>query len=359
MNITPRLLTPYPREFQQLIRTLSDNFVGRTFIFSAITEFLHHYRRGYFTIIGAPGSGKSAILASYVTDNPQSLYYNAQVEGKNRADEFLVNICTQLLDLLGTREITSLPDNVTQGSWFLSLLLQKVSDLLEPLSSLIIAIDAVDAIDLTTLSPGSNLFYLPRYLPDRVYFLLARRPYLKDKTGFLVETPFETLDLEDYPEENRADVQAYIRQFGSRLHLPAAGDEEFIQQLTERAENNFMYLSQILPAIADVSPQLFDFTLLPPGLEAYYQHHWQRIQGEGLSDIELRILGTLTSQPESGGISVETISEIIDEDEYDVEVVLSNWIEFFRWQKIAGEICYRFYHHSFREFLELKMRGRR
>ncbi|MDB9319027.1 MULTISPECIES: ATP-binding protein [Cyanophyceae] len=59
-----------PREFEQIIHEKSHNFVGRDFVFTAIDEFIHRYNRGYFTIIGAPGSGKSAILAKYAIDHP-------------------------------------------------------------------------------------------------------------------------------------------------------------------------------------------------------------------------------------------------------------------------------------------------
>jgi hypothetical protein len=57
------------------------------------------------------------------------------------------------------------------------------------------------------------LFYLPRYLPQAVYFLLTRRPFPKEKSGLLIETPSQILDLAAYPERNRQDVQAYIRQY--------------------------------------------------------------------------------------------------------------------------------------------------
>ena len=79
MNTKPRLPTPintasYPNEFQQLIWEKSENFVGREFVFAAINKFLHRCdrkalpqgNRGYFTLLGAPGSGKSTILGKYV-----------------------------------------------------------------------------------------------------------------------------------------------------------------------------------------------------------------------------------------------------------------------------------------------------
>ncbi|MDZ8096978.1 MAG: hypothetical protein RM049_02615 [Nostoc sp. DedQUE04] len=80
MNTSPRPPTPinspsYPTEFQQVILKKSQNFVGRAFVFTAIYNFIQSHDRGYFTIIGAPSSGKSAILAKYVTENPQVLYW--------------------------------------------------------------------------------------------------------------------------------------------------------------------------------------------------------------------------------------------------------------------------------------------
>ena len=326
MNSPPRPPTVtntrgHPPEFQQLIRQKSENFVGHKFVFAAINEFFHkcdsealppRADRGYFTIVGTPGSGKSAILAKYVTENPHVAYYNAQVEGKNRADQFLTTICNQLIDHyphVGAQYVVPLPDNATEGSWFLSLLLQKISDNLEADRRLIIAIDALDVIDHNSQPSGSNLFYLPRYLPERVYFLLTRRPFLRERSRLLIEAPSQILDLGDYPEPDRDDVQGYIQQCltpltsslklrlakggtgmkepHSRISPPlkrgAGGDlkswltthhlteEEFRQKLKAQSENNFMYLSQILPAIAEgFYSKPLQFEPLPPGLEAYY-----------------------------------------------------------------------------------------
>ncbi|MDF5730333.1 MAG: ATP-binding protein [Rhizonema sp. PD38] len=343
----------HPPEFQQVIGEKSVDFVGREFVFTAIHEFLHRYNRGYFTIVGAPGSGKSAIIAKYVTENPQVFYYNAQVEGKNQADEFIRDVCTQIVETLDLQSLHPLPDNPIEGSWFLSLLLQKMSDRLEPNQRLIIAIDALHTVNANCQSPGSNLFYLPRYLPDRVYFLLTRRPFVRDKSGLLIETPSQTLDLGEYPEQNREDVQACIQR--NLINEP-----EFIARLTEASENNFMYLSQILPAIANFYPslQLFEMLFtspLLPGLEAYYQSHWQKMKGEGLSGVSLGVLRVLVdpalaSWKNGGGISAEAIAQLIHEDEYQVEEVLENWLEFLQTDGI-GETFYSLYHSSFSHWL--------
>ena len=296
MNSTPKPPTAtnprgHPPEFQQLIREKSENFVGRQFVFGAINEFLHKYAHGYFTLIGAPGSGKTAILAKYVTENPHIIYYSAQVEGKNRADQFLLDICTQLIEMgngewgtrgplwglgaMGNRD-SVLPDNVTEGSWFLSLLLQKISDSLQPNQPLIIAIDALDAIDPSSQSASSNLFYLPRYLPQKVYFLLSRRPFVIDKSGLLIETPSQIFDLEQYPQQNREDVRAYIQHYLTAPELRAnleswltanhISKQDFSDRLTGESENNFMYLSQILQAIAAQPVSLRASTLSPLSL---------------------------------------------------------------------------------------------
>ncbi|WP_298905753.1 ATP-binding protein [uncultured Nostoc sp.] len=399
----------HPTEFEQIIQQKSHNFVGREFVFTAINNFLHRHNQGYFTIIGAPGSGKSAILAKYLTNNPQVIYYNAELEGKNHADKFLINICTQLIHQYSLN-YTSLPDNATEGSWFFSSLLQQISDELEPDQKLIIAIDGLNCIDRNSQPPGTNLFYLPRYLPDGVYFLLTRRPFLREKSGLLIETPSQSLDLADYPQQNRQDIQAYIQNYltplpyegrgeqdcspplqgeglGERSNLKSwlsnyqINEQEFSvdaeqlavrHRLTTLSENNFMYLSQVISAIPSLReatptvsfpaercananaenfyPEPFQYNQLPPGLEAYYQQHLHKmIPPEQGAEFSIDVLNVLIQQQKA--ISVHAIAQIIDTDEYEVEEVLENWLEFLQQQRIASETHYSLYHSNFRDWL--------
>ncbi|BDI14572.1 hypothetical protein ANSO36C_03740 [Nostoc cf. commune SO-36] len=359
MNTSPRPPTPinspsYPTEFQQVILKKSQNFVGRAFVFTAISNFLQRYDRGYFTIIGAPGSGKSAILAKYVTENPQVLYYNAQLPGKNRAEEFITTISTQI----ETQNFTSLHS-----------LLQQVSDKLEPQQKFIIAIDALDAVNHTDQTKGSNLLYLPRYLPRGVYFLLTRRPYLRKQSGLLIETPFQILDLAAYPQENHEDIQAYIRQYVNN-------DEELTAQLIAKSENNFMYLSEILLYVVSESDacggqshrtaylrEAIVTEQLPPALKAYYQQHKHKMipphAPSQERELKLSVLRVLVQtallyerlRQQIDSVTAAAIASTIDADEYDVEEILENWREFLTLQQIDREISYSVYHSSFRDFL--------
>lgn len=119
-----------------------------------------------------------------------------------------------------------------------------------------------------------------------------------------------------------------------------------------------MYASQIISAIAEnFYPEPLSHHQLPSGLEAYYQQHWQKMQGNGLSPVALRVLKVLVQQLKP--ISVEGIveiinAEIIDEDEYDVEEVLEDWIEFLTQQQVDGKTYYSLYHYNFRDWLAQK-----
>ncbi|WP_168652815.1 MULTISPECIES: ATP-binding protein [unclassified Dolichospermum] len=409
MNSTPRPPTMNNsivnhQEFAAIIHQKSANFLGRDFVFTAINNFLNRYNRGYFTIIGLPGSGKSAIIAQYINqnnppENRQVIYYNAELEGKNQAEEFLKYICFQIIATFDQISLPNLPDNATEGSWFLSLLLQQISDNLQPNQKLIIAIDSLNCINSQLQPPGTNIFYLPRYIPQGIYFLLTRRPFLSSNSGLLIEAPVQSLHLEDYPQENKQDIQNYIRRnltpltplpyegmgeqdasnspspiteieeknlsnspllagegLGERsikswLNSHQINEAEFITNLTNRSENNFMYVSQILAAITNnFYPQPSQIgTSFPPPLETYYQQHLEKMLGSQHQDFPLAVLQVLsqTTQP----ISVTDIANFLNTDEYDIEELLENWLEFLQIETIFDSTTYKFYHDNFRQWL--------
>ncbi|MBD2694139.1 ATP-binding protein [Anabaena catenula] len=349
----------------------SENFVGRDFVFTAINNFLDRYPKGYFTIVGVPGSGKSAILAQLVLQNPDIIYYNAQIPGKNRVKEFLTDICSQLITKFQSLLNGENQDFDNYDSSVFSFLLQQISEHLSPNSKLIIIIDGLDAINLEHQAIGTNLFYLPRYLPNQVYFIFARRPYKKSHGGLLIEAPSQVLDLSDFQEENREDVKLYIqRNLTPLTPLPykGMGEQEFSNspllageglgersQLIGENEDNFMYVQQVLAAFADgFYDQPENINSIPPDLDSYYQQHWEKMQGDGLSDVAVNLLRVLTAG-EMQPISTLAISQEINVDVFDVMEVIEQWLEFMQEFRTGKETKYQLYHHGFRLWLRERL----
>lgn len=122
-----------------------------------------------------PGEGKSAIASQYIKENPNCIYYfNVKSDSQNRADQFLDNVCHQLIYRYQLKEDTFSKELNKDGD-ILKELLQTISDKLSEGEKLIIVVDALDEVDLNSQTEGSNVLYLPRYLPKSVYFFLTRR----------------------------------------------------------------------------------------------------------------------------------------------------------------------------------------
>jgi len=350
-------LSPYPEEFRSLIEEKIRTFCGRQFVFKAFQDFIKENPHGYFTIIGDAGMGKSSIVAKYVSEHKSPCYFNILVEGRNRPELFLKSIRQQLIDRY------QLPNSENAD---LPTLLAKVAGKLTLGERLVIAIDALDEV---AQEAGENLLHLPITLPDRVYFLLTRRPYnlgkkrLSVSPGVLVTE----LDLRDekYANYNQDDIKEYIgfvintdSEYNNGLRnwiqSRSIADTAFVEQLADKSENNFMYLRYVLPAIAKGDYNDLSLKQLPDGLQEYYQNHWVRMGMEAkpgqLMEIVLYILLEIGTP-----IPCEMIAGIAEVDECDVEQVLEDeWVEYLKKQNVEGEICYTIYHASFLDFLKAK-----
>ncbi|MEJ6482604.1 NACHT domain-containing protein, partial [Nostoc punctiforme UO1] len=191
-------LDVYPKEFKALMDEKIRLFCGREFVFEAIRDFIEKEKKGYFTVIGDAGMGKSAIAAQFVLFYKCPCYFNVFAEGRNKQEQFLPSIRQQLIKRYSLKNAET--DN-------LQTLLQKTSEELKGQKVVIV----VDALDEVEQEKNSNLLDLPQNLPDGVYFLLTRRPYNKDKKRLSVNTPYRELNLKD--EESQKDIEEYLHLF--------------------------------------------------------------------------------------------------------------------------------------------------
>ena len=124
------------------------DFVGRDYVFQAISDFVATHSKGYFVIEADPGMGKSAILAEYVRRTGCLFHFNVRAIGIVTARQFLENVSTQLIVEFGL-PYPSLPADAGQNGAYLSKLLQEAAEKLATSERLIIAVDALDEVELT------------------------------------------------------------------------------------------------------------------------------------------------------------------------------------------------------------------
>ena len=349
-------LDEYPKEFKSLINEKIKVFCGREFVFNEFNNFINNNPNGYFTIVGDAGMGKSSIAAKYVYDHKCNCHFNIRADGRNRPELFLESIRKQLIKRYGLQ-------NAETAN--LSTLLEKVSENLGSNEKLVIVVDALDEVEQ---DGGGNLLDLPTTLPNRVYFLLTRRPYERNKKRLNVSPGVEMKELDlrasEYRGLSRDDVKKYIRfmvnedsDYGDKLknwiRESNLKTEDFIEEVAEKSENNFMYLRYVLPDIAKGIYKNLSLKELPDGLQDYYQQHWVRMGMEGESQTDKNKVIVLFILVEIGTpIPCEMIADIAKQDEYKVQNVLDEWVEYLREQEIDQDICYSTYHASFLDFLK-------
>lgn len=343
--------------FPTLIGNKIEGFVGREYVFDAIDKFIEEHSNGYFTIIGDPGQGKSTILAKYVQDNDCIAHFNIALEGPNRANQFLENVSNQLIQRYEL-PYNSLPENATEDGQFLGQLLKAAVQKSKE-EAVIIAVDALDEVDKDSYRNGANILYLPAHLPEKVYFILTRRRDVEVELTHHVSR--EKLNLADYKIEGERDVRTYIEDRISnsadlRHRVDKRGEtyQEFTDKITEKSENNFMYLRYVLIDIEDGKYEDLTLEKFPQGLQGYYDFHWRRM---GMTATpppieKIRVVYILGEVRKP--VSRSKICEYSLEKKSTVQQVLNEWKQFLHQIREENENCYSVYHSSFRDFLHRK-----
>jgi len=344
-----------PLQFQSLIAEKTEGFVGREFVFRAIQDFLQQQPNGYFIIEADPGVGKSAILAEYVRQTGCVAYFNVRSQGINRADDFLKSVCRQLIERYQLRyDLPLHPENTRDGN-FLARLLTEIAPHYSPI---VIAVDALDEVEMKSQTDGANVLYLPQSLPNGVYFILTKRQTYVPLT---VNKPY-LFNLMEYGAESLQDVQRYIEQQVQKkpslqqwVENQGQDTATFITTLAQKSDRNFMYLRYVLEDIEEniESGAYQDLNLanLPQGLQQYYYQHWQRMgmTAKPLPRTKIKIVYVLAEARKP--VSSSLISQFAGEDALTVQEVLDDWDQFLREERIEGQTRYSIYHASFQDFL--------
>jgi hypothetical protein len=344
---------PPPARFRGLIAEKTRDFVGREHVFEEIDTWMAANPNGYFTIRGDPGVGKSAIIARHALRTPCVVYFNQRACGLTQAGQFLDSMRRQLAEWFAPP--IGGPLSAATGGWMLSEALDELAPRLAG-TRLVIAVDALDEVDMSTQERGTNILYLPPCPPDGVFFLLTQR---RIPLPLVVDAPAHTLDLADprFRARNRADAEAYlarsaeipaVRDWASRQGLTRAA---YVDHLVEKSDANFMYLRHVVADIAAGRLRGRSANGLPEGLQQYYANHWT-LMGMDSSPIprtKLEVLYVLLEYQEP--ISVPLLAEIIRKPATAVVEVVREWGQFLRGEGTGAQAVYSLYHESFADFL--------
>jgi len=348
------------RQFEGLVRERTKDFVGRDHVFRAIEKHLadDEFKSGYILIRGEPGIGKTALIAQLVKLHGYVHHFNVATQNIRSPRDFLANVCAQLV-VRYELPYHLLPPEATQNSSFLDGLFREVVS--KSRQPVVILVDALDEAEPAP-APAVNRLYLPRSLPDGVFFILTSRE-LVDFELYLERR--NDIFIREGDPENDEDVRRYIRGFLARhpaemaVRLAGWGVDEggFTEIIRDKSEGNFMYLVFVLQDI--LAGRLTKETIdnidnLPKGLEGYYRRHWRAMKAQDRDRYE-RLYEPVVCQLAVARepVSVAQLAEWTKLPTRRITDVIQDWRQFLNEETDSvGEPLFRIYHASFQEFLK-------
>jgi len=349
---------PAASAWDSLINDKTSDFVGREYIFDAITDFIATHDRGYFRLEGDPGDGKTAIVAEYVRRFGCVAHFNVRSQGLNTSRYFIDSLARQF----GAKYGTIIPVNAADSAQYGQLVARMLTEARETVPSdvpLVIVVDALDEVDRAGDPSSSNVLFLPPRLPLGVYLIVSSR---RAVYPLRMEVPGRTYDLADYRVATLTDIRKYLNMMGSRGRLRQwlaernIEQQEFVEILARKSEGNFMYVRYVLPELSSGLYTNLDIQQLPHGLESYYEDHWQlmRMTSPQTSRTKVWVLYLLCEfgRPVSVALLARVFSEIkTGVDAIEVQEVLLEWEQFLRREEALVGTLFSIYHSSFRDFL--------
>lgn len=361
----PSNSSPYPEEFVSLIKNNNKTFCGRRFVFEAFEQFISTNEKGYFVLVGYAGMGKTSLVAKYVYDHPEVISYFFTRDYQNKPEQFLNCIRRQLIDRYDL-------DNSEEDN--LPALLSKITNNTEFSGRLVIVVDDLDEVDQGKVG-GRNILYLPKTLPDGVYFFLTRQPsnlktdyynLNKDYLNTDLGTPVYQFNLTDqrhielhykdmtdylsYPNAQQNQLNSKINHWMKNHNISR---ETILERIAKKSENNFRCLNYLIQDILDDFYQEPIFNKLTPALSRYYQTHWEGMEiQEHEHKLRRQVLLYILVYKNGCQIPIDQLDVIAGEEKCDIEDVLRDWLKYLRQKTKFGKDYYTIYHSNFIEFIQ-------
>jgi hypothetical protein len=325
----------------------------------AINEAIGQFRRGYVTLVGPPGSGKSTTLTHTLRyrEGIRLIRYYAFVRddpriGRGEAAAFLHDLCLSLegLEIGGTTRSTPTPDTL-QGlhDRIGALLGELAQDARRTGTRTVILIDGLDHIAREQSPERSLIEELPppNAVPDGVLIVLGTQlvglvgpsPALRP-IGTQLEESGRTITMTPL---SRANVHAFVRAAVPN-HLLRPGDDAVVHRLSAGHPLSLAYLVKRLAAATDLDAAA---TLLDAGADfggdtdVEYAAYWDGLR----EDVKVRTLLSLIARIRTT-VDLSTIKRLADASTIERFAASA----FYLFRQLTPE-RWAFFHNSFRQFV--------
>jgi tetratricopeptide (TPR) repeat protein len=340
-------------EFYQRIEELTETFKGRTIEREKLLNFVVEKNKGYLSIQGNPGIGKSALIAQFFKDlKPKKEIQRLQIveyfirRGTAQAQvEYLFNYLIRKTDELFSagKEIRA----EGKAVWDLQQQLFSKWRLWGEQnngSKLLFLIDGLDeGVENNVVS------YLPRENFEGILIIYGSRPGgHKSIDELWAQLPIEHHTKLELSGLSKEDIRALIYDVTNKYEIER--DSIWIDAVQERSQGNPLYLKLLCDALEFGSIQPNDTNALPEKIDEYYKAILLRYAND--PDGDALLYGLFTFAAAKDYLTINHLGLVNKLGDATALRIGSTLKEVLYENPLTDEVLdYQLFHESFREYL--------
>ena len=344
-------------EFQQQIDELTETFKGRTLEREKLLQFVTNKNKGYLSIQGNPGIGKSALIAQFFKDlkhheiskSLRTVEYFIRRAAPEARVEFMLAYLIRRTDeffpagkeIRAEGKTTYDVQSQLFGKWRMWSEQSKGQRLL-------FLIDGLDEG-----AENNVLAYLPRENFENILFIYGSRPgghkSIDDLWATLPTEHHTKLELQGLGKE---DIRALIYEVANKYEIER--DSPWIDAVQIKSQGNPLYLKLLCNSIEHGGVAVNDVHALPVEIDVYYKAILNRYAQDAI-DGDALLFSLFTFAAAQDYLTTSHIGHINNLGPAATQRVCTTLKEVLYENPLTEEVLdYQLFHESFREYLILE-----
>jgi hypothetical protein len=337
--------------FDYRIEELTESFKGREDDLEILKGFVRKKNKGYLSVLGNPGIGKSTLIAQFIKElrADQDLKHVMVIDyfihrGRNESrPETLLSYLIQKTDEIFREGRNIRPEK--NDLWHLQEILFEKWRLWAERSKekkLLILIDGLDEGAENKLTE-----YLPRENFENVLIIYGSRPGGHPNIIDFWPTLPQGHQEHELKGLTKEDIRALIYEVGNKYDIER--ESKWIDAVLERTNGTPLYLKLLCDAIENGSISLNDINTIPKEINNYYEAILRRYSKDKYKNALLQSLYTFAAAKDELSFSH---LRIINKLDYATQEHVGSTLREILVKNEIGEVdTYQLFHETFRDFL--------